>query len=96
MKNKMISLAVVAVFVGALLGCVVHGPLFGPPPLREEVASAQPRSTSVWISGHWGWRGGQYVWMSGYWFHQRPGRNWVSGHWDKRGRYWKWFPGYWR
>ena len=42
MKRKMISLAVVTVFVGALLGCVVHGPLFGPPPLREEVASAQP------------------------------------------------------
>jgi hypothetical protein len=97
MKRKMFFLAVGAVLLLSLLACVFQsGPKFAPPPMREEVMSAQPGSHFVWIPGHWGWRNHEYVWTNGYWVTPRAGHNWVSGRWMKHGRHWKWNPGHWQ
>ena len=38
----------------------VHAP---PPPERVETRPPQPTHGHVWISGHWRWQDGSYVWI---------------------------------
>ena len=68
-----------------------------PPPPREEVIIVRPSPAHVWVAGHWGRRGGEWVWVGGSW--TLPPRRyavWVPGHWVHRYRGWVWVPGHWR
>lgn len=61
-------LCVLAAFVA---GCSVHT-LPAPPPPKVEIRPAKPAGASVWVSGHWSWKGPKkgYVWVPGHW--KRP------------------------
>jgi hypothetical protein len=96
MKKIIILLAVMTVLLISMAACVKSRPNVAPPPMQQEVMSAQPGTHFVWIPGHWGWKSHEYVWMAGYWANPQPGRNWVSGNWAKSGKHWKWNPGHWQ
>jgi len=96
MKRILVALAVVAALTMSVVGCV--GVIrTGPPPARVEVVPAAPYPEAVWIEGHWDYRGGNWVWLPGYW-ERRPygGAVWVPGHWRETPAGWKWVPGHWR
>ena len=98
------------ILMSSLSGCATYYQP-APPPLQAEVIGAPPYSGAVWISGHWVWRGGGYVWVPGHWrpgppalqvevvgVSPYPGAVWVSGHWAWRPRFgrYQWIPGHWR
>lgn len=68
-----------------------------PPPVKEETAiPAKPTAGSMWVGGHWDWRG-EWVWVRGHWEDPRPGYVWTqpvaTAHPNGGYRY---HPGYWR
>lgn len=95
MKRFTLILGVIIVLT-TFGGCVteVRTP---PPPPRVEVRPAPPFPDSVWIEGHWAFRGGEWVWIDGHWERRpRPGAVWVPGHWKETPKGWRWVPGHWR
>ena len=67
-----------------------------PPAARHEARPSKPFANAFWIPGHWEWRGGSYVWKSGYWVKPVKGKKWVAGHWRKTGSGYVWVNGNWR
>ncbi|HEY2845736.1 MAG TPA: hypothetical protein VGJ09_18900, partial [Bryobacteraceae bacterium] len=43
-----------------------------PPPIRVETRGASPGAGFAWVDGYWGYRQGNYAWVSGRW--ERPPR----------------------
>jgi WXXGXW repeat (2 copies) len=66
-----------------------------PPDPRPEVRPPSPYAPGEWVSGHWSYRHGRWVWVAGYWLDSRPGHGWIAGHWEQRGHRWVWIPGHW-
>jgi hypothetical protein len=88
--------AFVTLFAGANrasaidIGIQVGGP--PPPPHRDYHRWAPPSRGAVWIDGHNEWRGGQWIWVGGYYdYPPYPGAYWVPG----RYRHGYWRPGHW-
>jgi len=82
--------------LSTLSGCttVVRTP---PPPAQVEIRPAPPFRGAVWISGHWNYKHGNWVWVPGHWKSPPwPKAIWVPGHWKKTPRGWKWAPGHWQ
>jgi WXXGXW repeat (2 copies) len=68
-----------------------------PPPPQVEVRTVQPSPQSLWIGGHWAWRGGQHVWIRGHWAEPpNAGMVWEPAHWSQRGGAWVFVEGHWR
>src|SRR5437588_2424355 len=68
-----------------------------PPPPRAEVQPVAPSARHIWIAGHWAWRGGAHVWLSGAWV-VPPESNviWEPARWANEGGEWRFFEGHWR
>jgi hypothetical protein len=64
-----------------------------PPPERVEVIPAAPSPNHVWVRGHWGWSGREYLWTSGRYIEGRSGYRWEEGRWDHRGNGHVWIEG---
>jgi len=71
----------------------------GPPKVRtvKVIKLVRPCAKAIWISAHWQYKHGRYVWVKGYrvkprygyvyvrprWKKNRHGYYYVSGHWKK-------------
>jgi hypothetical protein len=65
----------------------------GPPPGRPEHRWHEPYRGAYWVRGHHEWRGGQWVWIGGYYdYPPYPGAVWIEGHVGRDGN---WRPGHW-
>jgi hypothetical protein len=106
-KSEMIQAwqrrAVLALLIGVMsepanagLALVVTPPRSPPPALRVESRGPVPFRDAVWVDGRWGWRGGQYLWVSGHWQRAPEGmHHWKQGQWTKRDEGWFFTPGQW-
>lgn len=68
-----------------------------PPTAQQEVATARPSSSHVWVPGYWTWRNQRYEWMAGRWdTPPRSGATWASPRWERLsdGTY-RFYEGYW-
>jgi hypothetical protein len=67
-----------------------------PPAPQQEVPSARPSSTHVWVPGSWSWRNNSYQWTAGHWeVPPRVGAVWVPARWQPEGTSWRFYEGYW-
>lgn len=69
-----------------------------PDPIAEEPPEQKPAGDNVqWIPGYWSWDLDKkdWIWVSGMWRNEPPGRKWVPGHWSKTEAGWQWAPGFW-
>jgi hypothetical protein len=70
-----------------------------PPAAIEELPPDQkPAGDNVqWIPGYWAWDDDRndFIWISGIWRNEPPGRQWIPGHWDQISGGWQWSPGFW-
>jgi hypothetical protein len=68
-----------------------------PPPMRAERIGPAPGPGYVWIDGYWGWRGGRYAWVPGYYTRPPRGRAvWVAPRWDRDHDRYRFREGRWR
>jgi hypothetical protein len=65
-----------------------------PPPPREE-RMPEARRGYEWAPGHWQWRNGQHVWVSGHYLRERRGSHWVADRWVERNGRWVLMAGHW-
>jgi hypothetical protein len=110
--RRLIALALVgglAVFAAPLAASAdswrpagVHaGVVLFPPPIpvpRVEVVAGYGGPATVWVPGHWAWRGGPhgYHWVGGAWFRPPyPGAVWVAPHWAWGHGGHRWVHGHW-
>jgi WXXGXW repeat (2 copies) len=69
-----------------------------PQPIEETPPEQKPEGDNVvWIPGYWAWDDGSrdFLWVSGFWRNEPPGRRWVPGNWQKVEGGWQWVRGYW-
>ncbi len=67
------------------------------PPSTPDVVGDQPTPQHVYVSGHWRWQDGAYVWDSGHWeLPPAPGADWVGPRWEKRDSGYVLDEGYWQ
>ncbi len=69
-----------------------------PDPINEMPPEEKPEGESIiWIPGYWDWDSDsqQYLWVSGVWREQPPGRKWVPGFWQQVEGGWQRVPGFW-
>ncbi len=69
-----------------------------PAPIPEEPPDRKPEGENVqWIPGYWSWDADKndYLWVSGFWRNQPPGRKWVPGHWGQVNGGYQWVSGLW-
>ncbi len=66
------------------------------PTLQEEIVTAQPEASMVWVPGYWERDADQWNWVSGLWF-APPAEDamWVNGHWKYESDKWHWVEGQW-
>lgn len=57
-------------------------PAAPPAPVYEAVPA--PRPGYAWAPGHYEFRDGRYVWLSGRWIEDRPGWQWQEARWLQR------------
>jgi WXXGXW repeat (2 copies) len=69
-----------------------------PDPIDEVPPDQKPAGDHVnWIPGYWAWDQdtSDFLWVSGFWRDEPPGRQWVPGHWQEVEGGWQWTPGFW-
>jgi hypothetical protein len=69
-----------------------------PAPIEELPPDQKPEGDHiVWIPGYWSWDldAKDYIWISGFWRAEPPGRTWTPGHWQRLDDGWQWVSGYW-
>ena len=67
-----------------------------PPAAQQEIPTARPSNSHVWVAGYWSWRNNQYEWMAGHWeVPPRGGAVWVPPRWQPEGSSWRFYEGYW-
>jgi hypothetical protein len=91
----------IAIGVLSLAGCGGVGVSYyastPPPPLRVETFGPAPGPDFLWVSGHWGWNNGAYMWTPGRWEHRpRAHAVWVIPRWERRSGRYEFHPGYWK
>lgn len=85
--------AVVAVPAPASGSVVV---MQAPPAAQQEVPTARPSMSHVWVSGCWTWRNSQYQWLAGHWeIPPRTGAVWIPPRWEREGSSYRFYEGYW-
>jgi len=60
------------------------------------VRPAPPYGGAIWIDGEWGYSGGRYRYINGYYARPRAGRVYMRGGWVHTGRGYSWRRGHWR
>jgi hypothetical protein len=70
--GKRFLIVVVSILLFSSLGCAHEVVIYKrnpPPPLKVEVVTVRPNPRSIWVPGHWSWRGRHhgYIWISGHW-----------------------------
>jgi len=65
-----------------------------PPEAKTEICPPAPEPHAIWIAGHWKWQGNMYVWETGHWEKEPPGK-WIPGSWVKTPRGYMWVAGRW-
>ncbi len=60
------------------------------------VRPVAPYHGAYWIPGEYVWRGGNYVYVNGYWTRPHYGRTYIRGYWQAGPRGYAWHRGYWR
>jgi hypothetical protein len=96
MRRGLLALVFAASSMIGCAGGVVYATA-PPPPIRAEAFGAAPGPGFVWVTGYWGWRGGNYAWVPGSW--ARPPRAhaaWVAPYWEHRGGRYRFHEGRWR
>lgn len=69
-----------------------------PDPIEEAPPDQKPAGENVqWIPGYWSWDEDRndFIWVSGIWRNDPPGRQWMPGHWNQVAGGWQWSPGFW-
>src|SRR5207245_8318390 len=68
-----------------------------PAPIEELPPDEKPEGEVAWIGGYWAWDDERrdFLWVSGCWRAQPPGRQWIAGYWREQGSDWQWVPGFW-
>ncbi|MFT3830171.1 MAG: YXWGXW repeat-containing protein [Opitutaceae bacterium] len=67
------------------------------PPSTADTVGDQPSAEHVYISGHWRWQDGAYVWDAGHWeMPPTDGASWVAPRWEKRDNGYVLIEGYWQ
>jgi hypothetical protein len=68
-----------------------------PKTLDELPPEEKPEGEAVWIGGYWHWDDDRndFLWVTGIWRVQPPGKQWIAGYWREDGSNWQWVPGYW-
>src|SRR5436305_8964115 len=69
-----------------------------PDPVPEVPPDQKPEGDNVvWVPGYWSWDqdASDFLWVSGFWRNEPPGRQWVPGTWQQVEGGWHWAPGYW-
>jgi hypothetical protein len=74
-----VAQAVPAVVASAPSHIIVQAP---PTPIYEATPAA--REGWAWAPGHYEFRDGRYVWLSGRWIQDRPGWDWQEARWLQR------------
>jgi hypothetical protein len=72
-------------------------PKHPPEALQEMPPEEKPDGDVVWIPGYWQWDDDRkdFLWVSGIWRVQPPGKRWVAGYWRDVGDQSQWVPGFW-
>lgn len=67
------------------------------PPSTLDTVGDQPTPQHVYVSGHWRWQDGAYVWDSGHWeLPPAPGAVWAAPRWEKKDNGYVLDEGYWQ
>jgi hypothetical protein len=68
-----------------------------PRPLEEMPPDERPAGDVLWIPGYWAWdeERNDFLWVSGIWRTQPPGRQWVAGYWNQTADGFQYVPGFW-
>jgi len=69
-----------------------------PEPVAESPPEEKPEGDNVsWIPGYWAWDedSSDFLWVSGFWREEPPGRDWVPGEWHRVEGGYQWVSGYW-
>ncbi|MFZ2658350.1 MAG: YXWGXW repeat-containing protein [Victivallales bacterium] len=73
-------------------------PVQPPENVREVPPADKPSGGQfAWVSGYWFWDAERvsFVWVSGCWRASPPKMSWVPGYWMQAGKGWKWVAGFW-
>jgi len=75
---------------------VVSPTYLNDPPPQQEVITAAPSPSYVWVPGQWGRTADNWSWQSGQWV-QPPFSNayWAPGYWKNSGGQYLWQGGHW-
>lgn len=93
------------VFTASALAQVPDAPQVPPAPLLDkplppstpDTVGDQPSPQHVYVSGHWRWQDGAYVWESGHWeAPPTPTADWVAPRWEKQENGYVLIEGYWQ
>jgi hypothetical protein len=68
-----------------------------PRPLEEMPPDERPDGDVIWVPGYWSWdeERNDFLWVSGIWRTQPPGRQWVAGYWNQTADGWQYVSGFW-
>ncbi len=99
-------LALTAVTVLSLTGCVVEPPhqhvehvqpriVQAPPAPLVEIIPSAPSPDAYWVGGHWKWEGNRYVWNNGHWEQSRQGQVYQQSYWTQNGDAFVFHQGHW-
>lgn len=66
-----------------------------PPAKKVDVRPVKPHKNTVWVSGYWSVKRGNWIWVAGQWQMKRPGYVWIDGHWKNTSKGWIWIKGHW-
>ena len=68
-----------------------------PEAINELPPEVKPNSDAIWIPGYWAWddERNDYLWVSGVYRVEPPGRRWVPGFWGTAPDGYQWTPGFW-
>jgi len=70
----------------------------GPPKVRtvKVIKPVRPCAKAIWISAHWHYKHGRYVWVKGYPVKPRHGYVYVQPRWKKNGHGYYYVTGHWK
>lgn len=67
------------------------------PPSTPDTVGDQPTPQHIYVSGHWRWQDGAYIWESGHWeLPPAPSAQWFAPRWEKQDNGFVLAEGYWQ
>ncbi|MBE7172150.1 MAG: YXWGXW repeat-containing protein [Williamsia sp.] len=93
--NRFTGILAIVLFSSLVSSCAPSYVAMRPVP-PSYARPVQPGPGYIWVNDNWVRRGGQYVFVPGYWSAPRRNRVWTEGNWQSRGGRYHWTPGRWR